>query len=467
MKYFFFNFFFFFKQKTAYEIGTGDWSSDVCLPISFFVTLTSAELTRWTCHLSAILRQRGDYRSDEDIINMDYKDKCEVLKSNPVTAVQMFNHRVQLFFKLILLGPSEPIGKIKDHFYRIEFQARGAPHLHCLFWIEDAPTLANNSHDEIINFIDRYITAKLPDPMEDPELYEMVTKVQTHSTSHSASCRKGRSRKKCRYNFPKPCSNSTFIAEPTPAGEEEISEHEGLLKKLTEMLESQAEVHEINQVYSKCGFENYQHFQRAIRLVSKKPCVVLKRGTEDVWINNYNPDLLRSWNANIDIQYVLDPYSCIMYIVSYISKSESELGEILKNARQDLISQNVNCNDAEGMKSLAHKYFTHREVSVQEAVWRVSGYSLKRFSRKVVFVPTNEDDVKMSKPLKQLLEADDDSNSSIWLTSIYDRYYITIVRKRRTLNKCVLLTLCQNIVYFQQQKHEDQTVSTSLNLVKD
>ena len=27
---FFFFFVFFFKQKTAYEIGTGDWSSDVC-----------------------------------------------------------------------------------------------------------------------------------------------------------------------------------------------------------------------------------------------------------------------------------------------------------------------------------------------------------------------------------------------------------------------------------------------------
>ena len=24
------DFVFFFKQKTAYEIGTGDWSSDVC-----------------------------------------------------------------------------------------------------------------------------------------------------------------------------------------------------------------------------------------------------------------------------------------------------------------------------------------------------------------------------------------------------------------------------------------------------
>ena len=28
-------FFFFFKQKTAYEIGTGDWSSDVCSSVFF------------------------------------------------------------------------------------------------------------------------------------------------------------------------------------------------------------------------------------------------------------------------------------------------------------------------------------------------------------------------------------------------------------------------------------------------
>ena len=28
-------FFFFFKQKTAYEIGTGDWSSDVCSDLVF------------------------------------------------------------------------------------------------------------------------------------------------------------------------------------------------------------------------------------------------------------------------------------------------------------------------------------------------------------------------------------------------------------------------------------------------
>ena len=45
-----FGIFFFFKQKTAYEIGTGDWSSDVCssdlltpltLPPGFFAFSTS------------------------------------------------------------------------------------------------------------------------------------------------------------------------------------------------------------------------------------------------------------------------------------------------------------------------------------------------------------------------------------------------------------------------------------------
>ena len=65
---------------------------------AFFVTLTSAELSRWTCDLGAILKQQGDCRYESDIQNIDYKEKREVLKSTPVTAVQMFYHRVDLFF---------------------------------------------------------------------------------------------------------------------------------------------------------------------------------------------------------------------------------------------------------------------------------------------------------------------------------------------------------------------------------
>ena len=54
--------FFFFKQKTAYEIGTGDWSSDVCSsdlhPLRLILLRLRARGT------SAHRGERGDRRAD-------------------------------------------------------------------------------------------------------------------------------------------------------------------------------------------------------------------------------------------------------------------------------------------------------------------------------------------------------------------------------------------------------------------
>lgn len=60
------------------------------------------------------------------------------------------------------MSPSHPIGKIKDYFYRVEFQQRGYPHVHCLFWIENAPQIDKNTNEEIVEFIDKYVTCELP-----------------------------------------------------------------------------------------------------------------------------------------------------------------------------------------------------------------------------------------------------------------------------------------------------------------
>ena len=48
---------------------------------------------------------------------------------------------------------------------------------------------------------------------------------------------------------------------------------------------------------------------------SKK--VFLKRDMDETRINNYNATLLKSWRANMDLQFILDAYACAMYIVSY------------------------------------------------------------------------------------------------------------------------------------------------------
>ena len=51
----------------------------------------------------------------------------------------------------------EPIGKLRDYFYRVKFQQRGSPHIHLLVLIENAPTLDKNSEQEIVQFVDKHL----------------------------------------------------------------------------------------------------------------------------------------------------------------------------------------------------------------------------------------------------------------------------------------------------------------------
>ena len=62
------------------------------------------------------------------------------------------------------------------------------------------------------------------------------------------------------------------------------------------------------------------------------PTVFLKRKPNELRINNYNPACLKAWRANMDIQFVLDVYACAMYIVSYISKAQKGMRELLWQA---------------------------------------------------------------------------------------------------------------------------------------
>ena len=95
----------------------------------------------------------------------------------------------------------------------------------------------------------------------------------------------------------------------------------------------------------------------------------MKRGPNDTWTNNYNRPLLKAWNANINIQFVFDAYSCVMYIVSYISKAEHEMSDILKQAQRDMSEMNM--SKSLEMKKLLQVYMDNREISAQEVIARV------------------------------------------------------------------------------------------------
>lgn len=132
----------------------------------------------------------------------------------------------------------------------------------------------------------------------------------------------------------------------------------------------------------------------------------------------------------MDIQFVLDPFSCIVYIVSYISKAEREMGMLLKQTKIEAEEGNLNARDT--MKRIGSAYLHHREVSAQEAVYRVCNLKMKECSRKVVFVPVGDNPTRLSKPLSQMkkkceeiaqnMDEDEDDEESVWMTNIIERY---------------------------------------------
>lgn len=73
--------------------------------------------------------------------------------------------------------------------------------------MKDAPQYEKNANEEIINFVDKYITCTNDQSHEMGELVNL----QTHR--HAKTCKKG-GHKICRFNFPIPPVPRSVILEP-------------------------------------------------------------------------------------------------------------------------------------------------------------------------------------------------------------------------------------------------------------
>ena len=71
-------------------------------------------------------------------------------------------------------------------------------------------------------------------------------------------------------------------------------------------------------------------YTEALSVSSRGNAILLKRRPEECKINNYNENVMLAWQANMDLQYVLNAYACVMYVASYIMKTERSMGELLK-----------------------------------------------------------------------------------------------------------------------------------------
>ena len=121
----------------------------------------------------------------------------------------------------------------------------------------------------------------------------------------------------------------------------------------------------------------------------------------------------------MDIQFVLNAYACVMYVASYIMKTERSMGELLKHVAAESRTDKLKMQ----LRKVGSAFLTHRELSAQEAVYRLLSIPMKQLSRSVVFVNTNpkHERIAVLKSNESLIQLDD-SDTNVFQKSLIDRY---------------------------------------------
>ena len=103
----------------------------------------------------------------------------------------------------------------------------------------------------------------------------------------------------------------------------------------------------------------YADYEHALQVVHTRAIIIHRREPNARRVNQYNEELLRAWNANMDIQFVLDPYACAKYLMSYTTKPEREMSLWLDDTHKECREGNMSVR--EEMKK--HRYIFQPSTS--------------------------------------------------------------------------------------------------------
>jgi Helitron helicase-like domain at N-terminus len=356
---------------------------------TFFITLSAAE-THWT-ELLMILKKVVDHKeiSEQEAKDMEFMEKARLIRTDPITCALYFDHR----FKELVKTWNSDDGPFKSyrivrHYYRIEFQHRGSPHVHMILWLDDAPQYRTDNPDSnknIVDFIDSIITTN----GSDLQIVELI-KYQFHKCTKTCQ-RKVNRKEQCRFGAPFLPFDETRILEPfdydanIPA--EKKKEAKNLLLSIKEVLDGDGKEWESTDQLLDHFNITLEEYIFAVRLSLKQRKVFLKRSPRDRRINPYSKKILLLMRSNMDLQYVLDPYACIGYIVDYINKSARGLSRLMRQCVEDCKKGNLVIRQQ--LKSIANVLYNSSEVSAQEAAYRRLHLPMSSSSVVVEFINTS------------------------------------------------------------------------------
>ena len=241
---------------------------------------------------------------------------------------------------------------------------------------------------------------------------------------------------KCRFNVPFfPLDETTFLQGITKDfPEEEVKKRKEDLRKIRKFLLRQTNGRQENSAswakFKSLSFREFLHevgmfetekdpklYTESEKQIAKARyinaltasirgtgSVFLKRQPQDCFTNNFNPNLMLLHAANHDIQIVVDQYACAQYICGYLTKQESGMSQLLKNINDN--AENLSQMDL--INKLSAVLDQHREISIQEAVYRMMGFPMAKSSIKIKYLSTMHPNFRDGLLKNNLEELDDD-----------------------------------------------------------
>lgn len=393
---------------------------------TFFITLSAAE-THWKELLQILMKNLHLYE-DKDVNDLTFEEKSQLIQKDPVTCALYFDHRFKEVQKTWKKTTEGPFGKyrLRHSYHRIEFQHRGSPHVHMLCWLEGAPKFDINNRDNwgtITEFIDSIITTD----SSIPEVKDFV-KFQHHKCTRTCY-KRSHGKKICRFGAPFPPMDNTTILTPLTEEEKanppphisgtEVEHNRQIIKKMNEILESNA-ANDFQDFLAKLGC-TYDEYERILRSQLRTNKVFIKRSVKDTRINAFSPKILMSMQSNMDIQFVLDAFACVSYIVEYINKPGRGISKMMHACLQSV--RNGNYTILEQLKKLGSCLYNGTEISAQESAWCRLQLAMSWCSVVVEFVNTSEAKTRtrMLKPTAVLDDLDPE-DTNVFVTGALERY---------------------------------------------
>ena len=158
---------------------------------------------------------------------------------------------------------------------------------------------------------------------------DLIKNSQTHK--HTFTCYK-KSSSSCRFNIPFWPMKKTHILIPLTKNDGRKNKLRHKFNIVRKNLES-IDYEDIDSFWKNNNIFSEDDYLNIIRSGIRRPMIFLKRKVNDVWINNFNPWIAKIVNSNMDIQFVVDEYSCASYVAEYVNKTNRGIS----NLQRDLI----------------------------------------------------------------------------------------------------------------------------------